>query len=70
MRQMAEMKGEPSEKPASAQTVSTFETFTDEDIQAWLEDAKVTVDKRWGRNTLISKAEEVLAKEGKKKAAA
>jgi hypothetical protein len=69
MRQMAEMKGEPSEKPASAQTVSTFETFTDEDIQAWLEDAKVTVDKRWGRNTLISKAEEVLAKEGKKKAA-
>jgi hypothetical protein len=69
MRQMAEMKGVVPDKPASAETVSTFETFTDEDIQAWLEDAKVTVDKRWGRATLISKAEEVLAKEGKKKAA-
>lgn len=69
MRQVAEMKGGPAEKPASAETVNTFETFTDEDIQAWLTDAGVTVDKRWGRATLISKAEEILAKEGKKKAA-
>lgn len=68
-RQIAEMKGAPVAQPVNPETVSTFETFTDEDIQAWLTDAGVTVDKRWGRNTLISKAEEVLAKEGKKKAA-
>ena len=53
--------------PLSVSTVSTFDTFTDEDIQAWLTDAKVTVDGRWSRNTLIAKAEEVLAKEGKLK---
>lgn len=69
-RQMAEMRGEPSEKPASAETVSAFETFTDEDVRAYLEDAGVTVDKRWNRKSLLEKAEAVLAKDGKKKAIA
>lgn len=68
-RQIAEMKGTTPAQPINPETVSTFETFTDDDIRAWLTDAKVVVDGRWNRNTLISKAEEVLAKEGKKKAA-
>lgn len=50
-------------------TVTAFETFEDADLKAWLEDAGVTVDGRWKRNTLIAEAERVLEKQGKKKAA-
>ncbi len=67
-RQILEMKGAPA-TTVDPGIASTFETFNDEDMQAYLASAGVTVDKRWSRATMISKAEEILAKEGKKKAA-
>lgn len=56
--------------PVTQETVTAFETFEDDDIRAWLADAGVTVDGRWGRNTLIAKSEEILAVQGRKKHAA
>lgn len=63
----------PAEIPASEvkpSTVAAFETFEDDDLRAWLKDAGVEVDGRWSRNTMIAKAEEVLATKGKQKQAA
>jgi hypothetical protein len=57
-------------KPVSEKAIGMFATFEDDDIQAWLADGGVTVDKRWGRNTLIAKAEELLEQTGKQKNAA
>lgn len=51
---------EPKEDPQ-------WSTFVDEDIANMLTQAGVTVDGRWGRKTLIEKAESIMA--AKKKAA-
>jgi hypothetical protein len=44
-----------------------WSTFVDEDIANMLTQAGVSVDGRWGRKTLIEKAESIIA--AKKKAA-
>ena len=46
-----------------------WSTFEDDDIKAWLGEAGVDVDGRWGRKRLIEEADAVLAKQGKKAAA-
>jgi hypothetical protein len=55
--------------PAKEETINAFAQFDDESLGVWLKDAGVAVDGRWSRATMISKAEEVLAKSGKKQAA-
>lgn len=47
--------GEKPEVPGNED--SPFASFDDEDIRNWLKDAGVEVDGRWGRQTLIEKAE-------------
>lgn len=51
-------------------TVDGFASFENDDLRAWLTDAGVNVDMRWSRNTMLGKAEEILAKQGKLKTAA
>jgi hypothetical protein len=57
-------------KPASAETVNAFDTFTDDDIKTWLSEGGIVVDGRWARARLITEAETVLEKQGKAKQAA
>lgn len=57
-------------EPVDAKVAEGFSDYEDDDLRSWLTDAGVTVDKRWGRNTLLSKATEELAKAGKHKHAA
>lgn len=68
------VSGEKSEvsvaEPVSDKVVEGFADYEDDDLRSWLADAGVTVDKRWGRNTLLAKASEELAKTGKQKHAA
>lgn len=61
----------PASDEPKAETVTAFDTFDDEDIINWLKDADPTldIDGRWSRKTLIAKAEAILEKQGKKKAA-
>lgn len=47
--------GEKAEAPGNED--SPFASFDDDDIRNWLGDAGVEVDRRWGRKTLIEKAE-------------
>ena len=55
--------------PANTDEDPKWSTFEDDDIKAWLGEAGVDVDGRWGRKRLIEEADAVLAKQGKKAAA-
>lgn len=55
---------------ATSEVEEAFKDHTDEDLDNWLMEAGVAVDKRWSRKTKIEKAEAILAQKGKKNAAA
>lgn len=65
-----EVDGSRETIEVSPSTVAAFETFTDEDLKAWLTDGGIKIDGRWGRNKMIEAAEEHLIKTGKAKKAA
>lgn len=74
---LMQAQGLKQDVAATKQTSATagsdlFEGFEDEDIRNWLKEADpaLEIDGRWGRKTLIEKADAILAVTGKKNQAA
>lgn len=67
--QIAALSSKSSEPVADTDTAAAFKDHTDDDLRNWLTEAGVNTDGRWGRARMLTEAQTILDRDGKKKAA-